>query len=61
LIGSCGASSWIGVCEGTPYVAHVDEKTSRAIPASSIAASRLSVPITLLDQYFRGAVTDSPT
>ena len=44
----------MGTSCGTPYVAHVDEKTISRTPASTIASSKLSVQTTLLRKYFRG-------
>src|SRR3954468_17335145 len=54
LVGRVGSSSVMGTDFGSPYVAAVEEKTSRRTPASRMAPSSSRVPATLLRQYFSG-------
>jgi hypothetical protein len=48
LIGACGCVSKIGVSIGSPYVAHVEEKTKWRTDSDAIASSTPSEPVTLL-------------
>ncbi len=59
LVGAVGALSVIGTSAGCPYVAAVEEKTSRSTPAASIASSSRSVSTVLPVQYRSGRRTES--
>jgi hypothetical protein len=61
FVGASAASSRMGTSAGSPYVAAVEEKTSRRTPDSRMAARSSMLPPTLLRQYLSGFCTDSPT
>ena len=50
LVGRVGAVSTIGTSSGSPYVAAVEEKTSRGTAVARIASSSARVPPTLVRQ-----------
>ena len=61
LIGLIGSDSMIGVLSGMPYVAAVELKTMRFVPAARIASRRAMPPATFSRKYLAGSVIDSPT
>ena len=59
--GGRGRSSVIGIFDGLPYTAQVEEKINLRTPQSSAVLSSTKAASTLFWKYFRGFTTDSPT